>query len=70
MALEIFRTPEGYLCVIERIFGWRSTKPTYWYYDTENWLCSRLGQKNEKPSAPMDDGHIKWVDKYYLPKAD
>lgn len=45
------------------------TKVQYWYYDTENWLRSLLGQKDEKPTQPMTQKEIDWASKNYIPKA-
>lgn len=55
--------------VKETLMGWHGSKVTYWYYDTQNWLRSRLGKKGETPSEPMRKENIAWVQKYYLPKA-
>lgn len=56
--------------VVQTICGFNCTRTTYWYYDTENWLRSQLGKKDEKPSVPMDQESIDWCKKHHIPKAE
>lgn len=66
--LTVRRDIRGFLEVKEEIFGFKSTKVAFWYYDTERWLCTAFGEKDELPYFPMVQGQIDWVKTYYLPQ--
>ncbi len=68
--LTVTRDARGFLEVKEDTMGWTKTITSYWYYDTENWLCNLFGQKNEEPTRPMAQGQIDWVKTYYLPQLE
>jgi hypothetical protein len=63
-----FKLDGDILEVREDILSFTDTQTTYFYYDIKNWLVSRYGKKNDKPTEPCNKQSIDWVKKYYLPK--
>ncbi len=45
------------------------TYRSWWYINTEKWLESSRGTKNDTPDRPMSEAGIEWCKKYYIPKA-
>ena len=62
--LEISKTEEGFVRVIEKLPTWTMTKVNVILYDMEN----KRKKMNEDPWYPMTKSCIEWVEKYYLPK--
>lgn len=60
-------TPVIEVIQVSMTFG--DTSNQYWYFDTENWTRSLLGNQNEEPTQPMTKREIEWAKANYLPKA-
>ena len=67
MALDIkWIIPNQLLEVKETIIGWHDTQITYSQYD----LVAKTKQVIGSRVYPMSDRDMKWVQKYYVPKAN
>lgn len=66
MALEISKTSEGYIKVIERLISFEYTKVKIILYDLNN----NQKKVNDNDWYNMDENTRDWVIKYYLPKVE
>lgn len=62
--LNISKTEDGLIKVVETLPGWNKTDVKTVLYDLEN----KKSKVNNDPWYDMTQSSIDWVNKYYLPK--
>lgn len=55
--------------VHEQLLSFHKTEHRWWYYDTERWLRSCNGTKDEPAESHMSSADIEWCTRFYIPKA-